>query len=74
MALRYQTALSGYKENIITDNLKALYTLTGLSMSTSNDPFKKRWYALRRRCNDKNSKAIIAGELHDRVKDFHALP
>jgi len=24
--------------------------------------------------NDKNSKAIIAGELNDRVKDFHALP
>jgi pyrroloquinoline quinone biosynthesis protein E len=24
--------------------------------------------------NDKNSKAIIAGELNDRVKEFHALP
>jgi len=24
--------------------------------------------------NDKNSKAIIAGELEDRVKEFHALP
>jgi pyrroloquinoline quinone biosynthesis protein E len=24
--------------------------------------------------NDKNSKAIIAGELDDRVKEFHALP
>jgi pyrroloquinoline quinone biosynthesis protein E len=24
--------------------------------------------------NDKNSKAIIAGELNDRLKEFHALP